>query len=146
MAESFLWFKAWHVISVICWFAALFYLPRLFVHHAMSEDTISHERFAIMERKLYRGIMMPSMIATWFFGLLMLVPNWDAYKTMGWMHVKLTLVILLTIYHFICGYYRQKILHNAHYKSHVFWRWFNEAPTIVMVFVVCLVIVKPVLY
>lgn len=66
MAESFLWFKAWHVISVICWFAALFYLPRLFVYHAMSEDTISHERFAIMERKLYRGIMMPSMIATWF--------------------------------------------------------------------------------
>ena len=100
MGEYFLWFKAWHVISVICWFAGLFYLPRLFVYHAMSEDKLSHERFEVMERKLYRGIMNPAMIATWVFGLLMLMPNWAAYKTQGWLHIKLALVVLLTIYHF----------------------------------------------
>ena len=74
MTEYFLWFKAWHVISLVCWFAAIFYLPRLFVYHAMSADKISQERFALMERKLYRGIMTPAMIATWIFGLCMLLP------------------------------------------------------------------------
>lgn len=143
MGEYFLWFKAWHVISVICWFAGLFYLPRLFVYHAMSEDKLSYERFEVMERKLYRGIMNPAMIATWVFGVLMLMPNWAAYKTQGWLHIKLALVVLLTIYHFFCGYYRKKLINNAHYKNHVFWRWFNEAPTIALVIVVCLVIVKP---
>jgi putative membrane protein len=83
------------------------------------------------------------MIATWVFGLLMLMPNWAAYKTQGWLHIKLALVVLLTIYHFCCGYYRKKLINNAHYKNHVFWRWFNEAPTIALVIVVCLVIVKP---
>lgn len=143
MGEYFLWFKAWHVISVICWFAALFYLPRLFVYHAMSEDQLSHERFIVMERKLYRGIMTPAMVATWVFGLLMLVPNWAAYQTQGWLNIKLALVIVLTIYHFFCGYYRKKLMGDAHHKTHQFWRWFNEAPTIILVVVVCLVIVKP---
>ena len=76
MAESFLWFKAWHVISVICWFAALFYLPRLFVYHAMSEDTISHERFAVMERKLYRGITVFVNIVVTQFNIKRLKPHW----------------------------------------------------------------------
>ena len=143
MGDYFLWFKAWHVISVICWFAALFYLPRLFVYHAMSEDKLSQDRFRLMERKLYRGIMTPAMVATWVFGLLMLAPNWAAYKTQAWLHLKLTLVILLTIYHFFCNYYRNKLINHPHYKSHVFWRWFNEAPTVILVVVVCLVIVKP---
>ncbi|MFW2176676.1 MULTISPECIES: protoporphyrinogen oxidase HemJ [unclassified Moraxella] len=143
MAEYFLWFKAWHVISVICWFAGLFYLPRLFVYHAMSEDKVSHDRFVIMERKLYRGIMTPAMVATWAFGLLMLVPSWDAYKTQGWLHIKLALVVLLTVYHFMANHYRKQLMTNAHAKSHVFWRWFNEAPTLILVAVVILVIVKP---
>lgn len=143
MTEYFLWFKAWHVISLVCWFAAIFYLPRLFVYHAMSEDTVSQARFALMERKLYRGIMTPAMIATWVFGLCMLLPNWAGYKTQMWLHIKLCCVIALTIYHFICGRFRLKLIDNPHYKTHVFWRWFNEVPVFILIAVVILVIVKP---
>lgn len=143
MTEYFLWFKAWHVISLVCWFAAIFYLPRLFVYHAMSADKISQERFALMERKLYRGIMTPAMIATWIFGLCMLLPNWDGYKTQFWLHIKLACVIALTLYHIACGRFRLKLIDNPNYKTHVFWRWFNEVPVFILVAVVILVIVKP---
>lgn len=143
MTEYFLWFKAWHVISLVCWFAAIFYLPRLFVYHAMSADKISQERFALMERKLYRGIMTPAMIATWIFGLCMLLPNWDSYKTQVWLHIKLACVIALTLYHVACGRFRLKLIDNPNYKTHVFWRWFNEVPVLILVAVVILVIVKP---
>ena len=143
MADYFNWIKAAHVISMVCWFAAIFYLPRLFVYHAMSDDRISHERFAIMERKLYRGIMTPSMIATWIFGIWMLVLGWDVYKTQGWLHAKLTLVVLLSAYHGACGFYRKKLMDDAHYNTDIFWRWFNEVPVLVLVAVVILVIVKP---
>lgn len=100
--DHLLWIKAFHLIAVICWFAAIFYLPRLFVYHAMAEDTVSRERFKVMERKLYRGIMNPSMIVTVLLGLWMLMANWDAYKGFGWMHAKLTLVFLLIGYHHVC--------------------------------------------
>lgn len=143
MADYFNWIKAAHIISMVCWFAAIFYLPRLFVYHAMSDDTISQERFAIMERKLYRGIMTPSMIATWIFGLWMLELGWDVYKTQGWLHVKLLLVVLLSGYHGACGLYRKKLIDNPHYKSHKFWRWFNEIPVFALIFIVILVVVKP---
>ncbi|WP_333613382.1 protoporphyrinogen oxidase HemJ [Psychrobacter sp.] len=143
MADYFNWIKAAHIISMVCWFAAIFYLPRLFVYHAMSDDSISHERFAIMERKLYRGIMTPSMIATWFFGLWMLGLGWDVNKTQGWLHVKLLLVVLLSGYHGACGFYRKKLIDNPHYKSHKFWRWFNEIPVFALIFIVILVVVKP---
>ena len=143
MADYFNWIKAAHIISMVCWFAAIFYLPRLFVYHAMSDDSISHERFAIMERKLYRGIMTPSMIATWLFGLWMLCMGWDVYKTQGWLHVKLLLVVLLSGYHGACGFYRKKLIDNPHYKSHKFWRWFNEVPVFALIFIVILVVVKP---
>lgn len=143
MADYFNWIKAAHIISMVCWFAAIFYLPRLFVYHAMSDDSISHERFAIMERKLYRGIMTPSMIATWLFGLWMLGMGWDVHKTQGWLHVKLLLVVLLSGYHGACGFYRKKLIDNPHYKSHKFWRWFNEVPVFALIFIVILVVVKP---
>lgn len=143
MLEYFLWFKAFHVISMVCWYAGIFYLPRLFVYHAMSDDTPSQQRFGVMERKLYRGIMTPAMLATWGFALCMLIPNWQAYQSQVWLHIKIALVILLTIYHLSCGHFRLKLLQNAQYKSHVFWRWFNEIPVIILIAVVCLVIVKP---
>lgn len=143
MTAYFLWFKAWHVIAMVCWFAGIFYLPRLFVYHAMSEDTASQQRFSVMERKLYRGIMTPAMLATWVLGLCMLVPNWAAYQAQGWLHVKLTLVVLLSAYHGLCGYYRKKLIEAPHYKSHVFWRWFNEIPVFILCAVVILVMVKP---
>jgi len=143
MPDYFNWIKAAHIIAMVCWFAAIFYLPRLFVYHAMSDDKISHERFIIMERKLYRGIMTPAMIATWVFGLWMVVLGWDVYKTQGWLHAKLLLVILLSGYHGACGFYRKKLMDNPHYKTHNFWRWFNEVPVFALVIIVILVVVKP---
>lgn len=143
MIEYLNWIKAAHVISMVTWFAAIFYLPRLFVYHAMSEDKISQDRFVIMERKLYRGIMVPSMIATWAFGLWMVYLGWEVYKTQGWLHLKIVLVILLSTYNGACGFYRKKLIDNPQYKSHVFWRWFNEVPVFALIFIVILVIVKP---
>ncbi len=143
MIEYLNWIKAAHVISMVTWFAAIFYLPRLFVYHAMSEDKISQDRFVIMERKLYRGIMVPSMIATWVFGLWMVYLGWEVYKTQGWLHLKIVLVILLSAYNGACGFYRKKLIDNPQYKSHVFWRWFNEVPVFALIFIVILVIVKP---
>ncbi len=143
MTDYFNWIKAAHVISMVCWFAAIFYLPRLFVYHAMSEDKISQERFVIMERKLYRGIMTPAMIATWIFGLWMVFLGWEVYKTQGWLHAKIVLVVLLSAYHGACGFYRKKLVDHPQYKTHKFWRWFNEVPVFGLVFIVILVVVKP---
>ena len=138
-----LWLKALHIISVICWFAALFYLPRLFVYHAQADDTISKERFKIMERKLYRGIMTPAMLASLVFGGWMLIENWSIYKTQGWMHAKLTLVFLLIGYHHTCLAFMKKFAADANTKSHVFYRWFNEVPVIFLIAIVILAVVKP---
>lgn len=139
----FEYLKAFHIISMVCWFAGIFYLPRLFVYHAMSDDTISQTRFAVMERKLYRGIMTPAMIATWAFGLAMIWQAPSIYLSQGWLHAKLSLVIVLSLYHLSCNHFRQKLIENPQYKSHIFWRWFNEIPVLILIFVVILVIVKP---
>ena len=143
MIEYINWIKAAHVISMVTWFSAIFYLPRLFVYHAMSEDKVSQDRFVIMERKLYRGIMVPSMVATWALGLWMVYLGWEVYKTQGWLHLKIVLVILLSAYNGACGFYRKKLVDSPQYKSHVFWRWFNEVPVFALIFIVILVIVKP---
>lgn len=139
----FAWVAAFHIISVVCWFAALFYLPRLFVYHAMTSDAISNERFKIMERKLSRGIATPAMIATFVFGGWLVALNTSYYFSQGWFHAKLTLVVLLTIYHHACLYYMKQFKKDANSKSHVFFRWFNEIPVLMLVGIVILVIVKP---
>jgi len=139
----FAWVQALHVISVICWFAALFYLPRLFVYHVMSEDAISKERFKIMERKLYRGIATPSMIATLAFGFWLVALSPQYYFSSGWFHAKLVLVVLLVIYHHLCLYYMKQLRADTNSKSHVFYRWFNEVPVFMLVGIVILVVVKP---
>ncbi|CAI8768263.1 MULTISPECIES: protoporphyrinogen oxidase HemJ [Pseudomonas] len=138
----FLWIKALHIVSVVCWFAGLFYLPRLFVYHAQSQDSTSQERFVIMERKLYRGIMLPAMIASLVFGiwLLSLTPG---FLSQGWMHAKLTLVVLLVGYHHMCGAQLKRFARGENKRSHVFYRWFNEVPVLVLLAVVILVVVKP---
>ncbi|MBM5457590.1 protoporphyrinogen oxidase HemJ [Pseudomonas sp. P66] len=138
----FLWIKALHIVSVVCWFAGLFYLPRLFVYHAQSQDSISQERFIVMERKLYRGIMLPSMIATLVFGiwLMSLTPG---FLSQGWMHAKLTLVILLIGYHHMCGAQLKRFARGENTRSHVFYRWFNEVPVLILLTIVILVVVKP---
>lgn len=135
--------KAAHLIAMVCWFAGIFYLPRLFVYHAMSDDRVSQERFVLMERKLYRGIMNPAMMATWFFGLWMIGTAPSIYLSQGWLHAKLSLVIGLTIYHIVCGRFRTKLSHNPKLKSHVYWRFFNEIPVLILIAVVILAVVKP---
>jgi putative membrane protein len=138
----YLWVKALHIITVITWFAGLFYLPRLFVYHAMSSDSISHERFCVMERKLYRGIMQPSMVLTLVLGacLLYLNPGW---LSMGWLHAKLALVLALLGYHHICGAQMRTFARGENTRSHVFYRWFNEVPVLFLLAIVILVVIKP---
>ena len=138
-----LWLKAFHVIAVICWFAGLFYLPRLFVYHAQANDKESIERFKIMERKLYRGIMWPSMVFTIALGIAMIFYAPDYYWAQHWLHAKLALVLLLVVYHFFCGYYRQQFANDNNQKSHVFYRVFNELPVLLLFAIVILVVVKP---
>lgn len=138
----FLWLKALHIIAVICWFAALFYLPRLFVYHASTEDDISNERFKIMERKLYRGIANPSMMATIGLGAWMIFNN-PAYLNYGWMHAKLALVALIFVYHFLCKKHLRAFAEDRNTKSHRYFRFFNEAPVLALIPIVILVVVKP---
>ncbi|QEY12103.1 CopD family protein [Cellvibrio sp. KY-YJ-3] len=138
-----LWIKALHIIAVITWMAALFYLPRLFVYHTMSEDEISRERFKIMERKLLRGIANPSMVAVFIFGIWMSWLGWSYYSTQGWYWCKLVLVAILTGYHHACVAYWKQLRDDRCTKSHVFFRWFNEFPVLLVIGIVILVVVKP---
>ena len=139
-----LWIKAIHLISVITWFAALFYLPRLFVYHAMAKDEISIERFKIMERKLYRGIMMPSFVITTLMGLLLLQSYaWEVYSTQYWLQLKLLLVVFLIIYHFYCGHLVSVFAKDKNTRPHIFYRWFNEIPVLILISIIILVVVKP---
>jgi putative membrane protein len=135
-----LWVKAFHIIAVVTWFAALFYLPRLFVYHAMSEDAIGIERFKVMERKLYRGIMTPSAIVAVSLGLWL----WLGFGISGgWLHAKLALVTVLLGYHWYCGKLLRDFRDDRNTHSHVFYRWFNEFPVLILVAIVILVVVKP---
>lgn len=135
-----LWIKALHISFMVTWFGGLFYLPRLFVYHAMSSDTTSIERFKIMERKLYFGIMTPSAVLTIIFGLWL----WLGYGISGgWMHGKLFLVLILVIYHLHCGKLLKDFKHNRNRYSHVFYRWYNEFPVLLLFAVIILVVVKP---
>ena len=134
-----LWIKAVHIISVITWFAAIFYLPRLFVYHAMCEDQISNERFKVMERKLYNGIMTPSAVAAIVFGTWLL-----SYGFWGkWMIAKLMLVALTLIYHGWCGYTIRQFRLDRNTHSHKYYRLLNELPVFLMIPIVILVVVKP---
>ncbi len=139
-----LWLKAMHLIFMVTWFAGLFYLPRLFVYHAMSDDAISDQRFKVMERKLYYGITTPGMVLTFVFGLWMLQDYaWAMYASAGWLHLKLGLLLVLVIYHLYCGKCLQDFKHNRNQRSHVYYRWFNEIPVLFLVAIVFLAVLKP---
>ncbi|HLV17007.1 MAG TPA: protoporphyrinogen oxidase HemJ [Pseudomonas sp.] len=139
----YLWLKALHLIAMVSWFAGLFYLPRLFVYHAMSEDQVSRDRFCTMERKLYRGIMLPAMLATLIFGIGMLALNPGLFASGGWLHAKLTLILLLIGYHHMCGAQLKRFARGENRRSHVFYRWFNEVPVLFLVSIVILAVIKP---
>jgi len=136
-----LYIKSFHIIFMIAWFAGLFYLPRLFVYHAMAEDRISIERFKVMERKLYRGIMTPAMILTLVFGTWL----WLGYGFKGgWLHAKLGLVAVLIAHHFYLGKLIADFAHDRNRHGHVFYRWLNEIPALpLLIGIVILVVVKP---
>ena len=131
-----------HIIAVICWFAMLFYLPRLFVYHAMAEDQPGRERFKIMERKLYVGIGTPSMLVTVGFGFWRAAYAWDYYAQSTWFWIKISLVLLLVIYHFSWRYYLNKFAPNETCPSHVYFRIYNELPVIALVAIIFLVVLK----
>lgn len=136
-----LWVKSLHLIFMVTWFAGLFYLPRLFVYHAMSTDAPSIERFKLMERKLFYGIMTPGAVLTGVFGLWL----WLGYGISGtWLHIKLALVAVLIVYHVYCGKLLVDFKHDRNRHGHVFYRWLNEFPVLILVAVVILAVVKPV--
>jgi putative membrane protein len=139
-----LWLKALHLIFMVTWFAGLFYLPRLYVYHAQSDDPISNERFKTMERKLFYGIMTPSMLITFIFGFWMLADYaWSMYSNMGWIHVKLALLMGLVTYHYYCYRFLNDFKLNTNQRSHTFYRWFNEVPVLFLVLIIILAVVKP---
>ncbi len=136
------WIKALHIIFVICWFAGLFYLPRLFVHHAMSSDAATQERLAIMEGKLYRFVT-PIAFLSLFFGLWMAWLHWPLLAQSGWFHLKMALVVLLFAYHFYCGRLVKTFAAGKNQRSHRFYRVFNELPVLALFAIVILAVVKP---
>ena len=140
-----LWIKAFHIIFVVCWFSGLFYLPRLFVYHAMSEDQVSRDRFVIMERKLFWGITTPSGIAAIVLGTWLLLSNSSYFMAWWWMQVKLALVALTVVYHVYCWYFMKALRLGSNLRTHIFFRIFNELPVFMLVGIVILIVVKPTL-
>lgn len=144
LANFYPWTKAFHVISMIAWMAATFYLPRLFIYHCdVARGTESSERFKVMEYRLTKAIMNPAMIATWFFGItLILTPgiiDWADH----WWQVKFICVILMAGYHGMLSRWRRQFMADANRHSQKFYRVMNEVPTVLMIVIVIMVIVRP---
>ena len=140
---GYLWLKVFHIIGMICWFAGIFYLPRLFVYHASAEDQISRDRFKIMESKLYRVIMNPSMIVTIVFGVWMLVVSWQAFSGQWWIWLKIALVVFLVGYHHYCLRIMKSFARDEQPHSERFFRMFNEIPVLALIAIVIFAVIKP---
>ncbi len=136
-----LWIKALHLIFMVTWFAGLFYLPRLFVYHAMSDDQVSIDRFKIMERKLFFGIMTPGMVLTLLFGIWLLMLG--QYLDQLWVQIKLVLIVLLVIYHIHCGKLLIDFKHDRNKHTHVYYRWYNEIPVVFLIAIILLAVLRP---
>ena len=138
-----IWVKAFHIIFMVAWFAGLFYLPRLFVNHAMTRDPAVKEHLGVMESKLYRFIT-PWMALTIVFGFWLLIDyGWAAFSGMLWLHIKMLLVVILVIYHLYCGKLMRALQKGEDRHSHVWFRWFNEFPVLILFAVILLAVVKP---
>lgn len=138
-----LYYKAFHLIVMVAWFSGLFYLPRLFVYHAEAKDRLSINRFKVMERRLYYGILWPSACFTTALGLWLLTYNSAYYLHAGWMHAKLSLVVLLWAYHLYCGHLLRVFAEDKNRKSSRFFRLFNEMPVFLLTGIVIAVVAKP---
>jgi putative membrane protein len=144
LIHLYLWIKALHVISLIAWMAAMFYLPRLYVYHCqVPAGSAESERFKVMERRLLKQIMTPAMIATWVFGILLVLTPGIISWTQGWWYVKLVSVILLTGFHGAMSKWRKDFLNDRNRRPERFYRIANEVPTVLMFVIVIMVIVKP---
>ncbi|WP_372002961.1 protoporphyrinogen oxidase HemJ [Tistrella mobilis] len=142
-AGAYPWFKALHVISVIAWMAGMFYLPRLFVYHAdAAPGSELSERFKVMERRLLKAIINPAMVATWLFGILILTTGAVSLSE-GWLHAKIALVLIMSGMHGAFSAWRRAFAEDRNRHSTRFYRWMNEVPTVLMIGIVILVIVKP---
>lgn len=135
------WLLAFHLISVVMWFAGLFYLPRLFVYHSMTQDELGISRFKVMEKKLY-VMMTIGLFLTFLFGFLLLREKPELIFA-GWFQLKLLLVLSLLVYHFYCGYIVKIFREDVNHRNHIFYRWLNEYPTVILIIVVILAFVKP---
>ena len=135
--------KALHIIFFTTWMAGLFYLPRLFVYHSMADDKISLDRFIVMEKKLLYGIMTPSGILTIFFGLLLTYFYYPIYLEQTWLALKMLLVAVLVFYHIWCINLYKDFSKNENKHSHIWYRWFNEFPVVILISIIALAIYKP---
>lgn len=139
----FLMVKSLHIIFMVAWFSGLFYLPRLFVYHAQAKDKIGIERFKIMERRLYYAITWPAAVMTSIFGTWLVAYNYHYYLHAPWMHVKLLFVVLLWGYHLASGHYLKLFSQDNNHRTSKFFRIYNEIPTILLVVIVMMVVVRP---
>jgi putative membrane protein len=129
---------------MVTWFSGLFYLPRLFVYHAMSDDEISIDRFKIMEKKLFYGIATPGGLLTIIFGFCLLVSNGiTSYNGQLWLSLKMILIAVLVLYHIYCFSLLQDFKYNRNKHTHIWYRWFNEVPVLILVGIVLLAVIKP---
>ncbi len=138
----YLWFKAIHIIGLIAWFAGIFYIWRLFVYHVEATSDEVKSTLAVMERKLYFIIMRPAMFVTLIFGFAMLYLQWNSFAYTIWIWLKIFLVCIVVFQHHLANYYRKKLLEGIVYRSRKFRLW-NEVPTLLMIFIVILVVLKP---
>lgn len=142
LSENVLWIKSFHIFFMVCWFAGIFYLPRLFVNHAMTTEPAVAAQLLVMERKLYRFIT-PFAVLTVVLGLALMASAWNYYKSAGWLHAKITLVVILVAYHLWCGKLLGEFARGANQRSHVFYRWFNEFPVLLLLGIILLVELRP---
>lgn len=144
LSEYYAWIEAIHIIAVISWMAGLLYLPRLFVYHTKATPGDAQDQlFQIMERRLLRVIMNPAMIVTWVFGLLLVTLSGLADEAPGWLHVKLLAVVALSVLHMVMARWRRQFAEGKNTRSEKFYRIANEAPTLLMILIVVMVVVKP---
>ena len=136
------WVKTFHLFFMVAWFAGIFYLPRIFVNLAQTENDGAFNQLNIMARKLYRFVT-PFMVLTVIFGLWLASYNWEYYLKAGWFHAKMALIVLLIIYHFICGMYQKQFADGRCDKSHTYFRVFNGIPVLILLGAVILAVIKP---
>ncbi|MDX8377633.1 MAG: protoporphyrinogen oxidase HemJ [Mariprofundales bacterium] len=138
-----LWYKSFHIIFLVAWFAGLFYLPRLLAYHAATANKDIYAQFVLMERKLYGIIMMPAMILTLVFGFLLAGQMHDLLRDAWWFHAKMSLVVILVVFHFYCGAMVKRFANNTNTHSERFYRIFNEVPTLILIAAVLLIVIQP---